>query len=241
MIKLSGVSRRFQLGEQWVNGLQSVDLNIPKGQYLSVMGPSGSGKSTLLNIIGLLDRPDRGHYFLNDRDTACLNDKALAELRSNTIGFVFQSFHLVSRLTAFENIELPLMLVGMAPVKRRQIVERLMEQLGLTERAHHAPHQLSGGQRQRVAIARAMAHSPSVLLADEPTGNLDSQSGREVVELLESLNQQQGLTLILVTHDSQLGHRAPRVLQMADGAIIQDTLPHSRHFAKEECSGEPCA
>lgn len=223
MIELRGVNRKFRLGDQWVDGLKGVDLRVADGQYLSVMGPSGSGKSTLLNILGLLDRPDSGHYLLNQQDTASLTDNQLAALRSQAIGFVFQSFHLVPRLSAFENIELPLTLAGMAASRRRQIVTKLVAQLGLSDRAEHKPHQLSGGQRQRVAIGRAMAISPSLLLADEPTGNLDSQSGREVIELLESLNRDQGITLIVVTHDPQLGQRAGRSIAMADGAIVADS------------------
>ncbi len=222
MIVLQQVNRRFKLGDQWVDGLKGVDLQVPAGQYLSVMGPSGSGKSTLLNIVGLLDRPNSGHYLLNQQDTAALSEKALAHLRSEQIGFVFQSFHLVPRLSAFENIELPLVLAGAAPASRRKTVTSLIEQLGLSARADHKPHQLSGGQRQRVAIARAMVTAPSVLLADEPTGNLDSKSGREVIELLESLNRERGITLMVVTHDAALGQRAQRTIEMADGAIVSD-------------------
>jgi len=187
-----------------------------------VMGPSGSGKSTLLNVLGLLDRPDSGHYLLDGTDTAQLGERELATLRSRRIGFVFQSFHLVPRLSARENIELPLMLSGMAPALRRQRVDALLEGLALSNRAGHKPAELSGGQRQRVAIGRAMAMSPALLLADEPTGNLDSHSGEEVMALLERLNRQQGITLIVVTHDERLGARAGRQIRMNDGRIVQD-------------------
>ncbi|TAA45827.1 ABC transporter ATP-binding protein [Corallincola spongiicola] len=229
MIELKHVSRRFQLGDQWVDGLKAVDLAIRDGEYVAVMGPSGSGKSTLLNVLGLLDRPDSGHYLLNAQDTAHLGESALATLRSRSIGFIFQSFHLVPRLTAFENMELPLTLAGMAPPQRHEIINRLAAQLGLEDRARHQPHQLSGGQRQRVAIGRAMAMSPSLLLADEPTGNLDSQSGQEVIELLEALHREQGITLLIVTHDPELGARASRQIRMADGAIVSDSDGNSDH------------
>ncbi len=222
MIALQGITRHFQLGEQPVCALEQINLTITSGEYIAVMGPSGSGKSTLLNVLGLLDRPDSGHYLLDGTDTAQLGERELATLRSRRIGFVFQSFHLVPRLSARENIELPLMLSGMAPTLRRQRVDALLEGLALSNRAGHKPAELSGGQRQRVAIGRAMAMSPALLLADEPTGNLDSHSGEEVMALLERLNRQQGITLIVVTHDERLGARAGRQIRMNDGRIVQD-------------------
>ena len=222
MIALQGITRHFQLGEQPVCALEQINLTITTGEYIAVMGPSGSGKSTLLNVLGLLDRPDSGHYLLDGTDTAQLGERELATLRSRRIGFVFQSFHLVPRLSARENIELPLMLSGMAPALRRQRVDALLEGLALSNRAGHKPAELSGGQRQRVAIGRAMAMSPALLLADEPTGNLDSHSGEEVMALLERLNRQQGITLIVVTHDERLGARAGRQIRMNDGRIVQD-------------------
>ena len=222
MIALQGITRHFQLGEQPVCALEQINLTITAGEYIAVMGPSGSGKSTLLNVLGLLDRPDSGHYLLDGTDTAQLGERELATLRSRRIGFVFQSFHLVPRLSARENIELPLMLSGMAPALRRQRVDALLEGLALSNRAGHKPAELSGGQRQRVAIGRAMAMSPALLLADEPTGNLDSHSGEEVMALLERLNRQQGITLIVVTHDERLGARAGRQIRMNDGRIVQD-------------------
>ncbi|HXH04045.1 MAG TPA: ABC transporter ATP-binding protein [Candidatus Competibacteraceae bacterium] len=222
MIELSGVTRVFQVGEQRVHGLRQVDLSIAAGEYVAVMGPSGSGKSTLLHIIGLLDRPDAGTYRLEGRDTGALDDEALAALRRERIGFVFQAFHLVPRLSAAENVELPLMLAGVAPVQRRRRVAEALQALGLAERADHRPDQLSGGQRQRVAIARAMILHPRVLLADEPTGNLDRQSGREVLAILEELNSQ-GITLIVVTHNPEIGERARRCLRLVDGRIVSDT------------------
>jgi len=221
MIRLQGVTRCFQLGEQRVLGLDAVDLEVPAGDYLAVMGPSGSGKSTLLNIIGLLDAPDAGEYWLNGEPTAALSEVRRAELRSRWIGFVFQSYHLIPRLTALENIELPMLLAGIEPAERRRRSATLVERLGLGDRVAHRPAELSGGQRQRVAIARAMVMQPALLLADEPTGNLDSRSGAEVFALLEELNGE-GLTLLVVTHEAELASRARRQIQMRDGRIVGD-------------------
>ena len=223
MIQLQQIERQFRLGEQTVHALSRLDLTIAAGEYVAIMGPSGSGKSTLLNVLGLLDRPDGGHYLLDDIDTAGLGESQLATLRSQSIGFVFQSFHLIPRLSARENIELPLMLAGMHPSQRQERVARLLAELGLANRADHKPSELSGGQRQRVAIGRAMAMSPRLLLADEPTGNLDSHSGDEVIRLLERLNHEQGITLVIVTHDPRLGARARRQIQMCDGLIESDS------------------
>ena len=231
MIRLLQVERQFQLGEQTVHALSRLELTIQAGEYVAVMGPSGSGKSTLLNVLGLLDRPDSGHYLLDGIDTAGLSELQLATLRSQSIGFVFQSFHLIPRLTARENIELPLTLAGVVPAQRRARVDGLLAELGLGNRAEHKPAELSGGQRQRVAIGRAMAMSPRLLLADEPTGNLDSHSGDEVIKLLERLNREQGITLVIVTHDPRLGARAKRQIQMRDGLIELDSLPPSGSYA----------
>ncbi|MFL9591903.1 ABC transporter ATP-binding protein [Aeromonas schubertii] len=219
LIRLEGVCRRFNLGGSEVLALNGVSLAIEAGEYLAVMGPSGSGKSTLLNVLGLLDRPDEGEYWLEEARTARLTEPELARLRGQAIGFVFQSFHLVPRLTAFENVALPLMLAGMAPAERTARVAALLAELGLGERADHRPAELSGGQRQRVAIARAMVTRPRLLLADEPTGNLDSRSGEEVIALLERLNRERGVTLVVVTHDERLGARAGRRISMNDGRL----------------------
>ena len=221
MIRLEGIVRCFRMGDQEVRALDGIDLAIGAGEYLSVMGPSGSGKSTLLNVLGMLDRPDAGRYVLDGTDVAALSEPAQAQVRRNRIGFVFQSFHLVPRLTAFENIELPLTLEGIAPAERRARVEAALDAIGLTERAHHKPNELSGGQRQRVAIARATILQPAVLLADEPTGNLDHRIGAEVVALLEDLHRR-GTTLIVVTHDRELGARAKRHIAMRDGKVVGD-------------------
>lgn len=222
MIKLRKLCRDFQVGDQVVHALDHIDLSIESGEYLSVMGPSGSGKSTLLNMLGLLDRPSAGQYFLNGAATAGLREEQLAVLRRDHIGFVFQSYHLIPRLTARENIELPLVLASVLPKNRRGKVDELLQRLGLQDRAEHVPNQLSGGQRQRVAIARAIIMEPALLLADEPTGNLDSKSGSEVITLLEELNAG-GITLLVVTHDEDIGARARRQLHMIDGCINQDS------------------
>lgn len=221
MIELSKVSRSFTVGDQQVQALRDIDLNIAAGDYVSIMGPSGSGKSTLLNLIGLLDRPTSGTYRLDGGDVTALDDVQQARVRSEKVGFVFQSFHLVPRLTAAMNIELPMILAGVAPEERKERVAQLVENYGLKDRADHRPDQLSGGQRQRVAIARATSMRPAVLLADEPTGNLDQTTGKEVLHLLEQLLEQK-VTLILVTHDPLLGERAHRQLHMVDGQIIGD-------------------
>ncbi|WP_262110906.1 ABC transporter ATP-binding protein [Aeromonas sp. Marseille-Q5825] len=223
LIRLDAVSRRFTLGGTEVAALEHVSLRVAEGEYLAVMGPSGSGKSTLLNVLGLLDRPDEGQYWLGGQDIATLSESALAQLRGHRIGFVFQSFHLIARLTARENVELPLMLCGVLPAERHRRSQRLLEDLGLDNRADHRPAELSGGQRQRVAIARAMAMAPRLILADEPTGNLDSRSGEEVITLLEGLNREQGITLMVVTHDPRLGERAGRRISMDDGRISSDS------------------
>ncbi len=218
MIELAGIDREFEVGEQTVHALQGVDLEVAAGEYLSIMGPSGSGKSTLLNVIGLLDRPSRGHYLLDDVDVTALDSAGRAEVRRDKVGFVFQFFHLVPRLTAADNVALPLVLAGIAPAERRERVAVALESLGLAERADHRPDQLSGGQRQRVAIARATIMGPRLLLADEPTGNLDRHSGAEVLDLIEALHAD-GLTLLVVTHDPEIGRRASRRIRVVDGWV----------------------
>jgi putative ABC transport system ATP-binding protein len=222
LIELSGIERVFYLGDSEVRALRDIHLQISAGDYVAVMGPSGSGKSTLLNLLGLLDRPDAGTYRLEGRDVTTLSQEEQARVRSERIGFVFQSFHLVPRLTAAENITLPMMLAGINPAERRRRVSQALKDYGLEDRATHRPDQLSGGQRQRVAIARATVMHPAVILADEPTGNLDRATGEEVMRLLEELNSQ-GVTLIVVTHDQMLGARAHRQIAMLDGAISADS------------------
>jgi putative ABC transport system ATP-binding protein len=226
MIQLEGIHRRFQVGDQSVHALDDVNLSIAAGEYVAVMGPSGSGKSTLLNVLGLLDKPDAGIYRLNGVETTKLDDSEQARVRSAHVGFIFQTFHLVPRLTAAENVELPMLLAGMTAKERVSRAAALIASVGLTDRAQHRPDQLSGGQRQRVAIARALVMKPSLLLADEPTGNLDSMSGQEVIELLENLNRE-GFTLMIVTHDPQVGARARRRILMRDGKVIEDAATRS--------------
>jgi putative ABC transport system ATP-binding protein len=221
MIRLAGIERVFPVGDEEVHALRGVDLGIQAGEYLSIMGPSGSGKSSLLNIIGLLDRPNVGRYELDGRDVTALADDELARVRREKIGFVFQFFHLVPRLTAAQNIELPMVLAGIDPAERQQRLAALLAEYGLTERAGHRPDQLSGGQCQRVAIARAMSMRPAVILADEPTGNLDRHTGQEVINVLEALHAGGG-TLVIVTHDAEIGGRARRRIRIVDGQIVAD-------------------
>ena len=221
MIELRQVSRHFQVGDQTVHALDQVDLAIESGEFISIMGPSGSGKSTLLNILGLLDRPTLGSYRLDGTDVAKLDDSRLADQRQQNIGFVFQSFHLIPRLNALENVELPMVLAGVPMATRRERARQVLQSMGLGERLDHRPDQLSGGERQRVAIGRAIVMSPKVLLADEPTGNLDSQSSKEVIDILHRLNRD-GLSLLVVTHDPEIGGQARRRLAMRDGRIIRD-------------------
>jgi putative ABC transport system ATP-binding protein len=222
MIELFGVERAFEVGNEQVRALSDIDLRIDAGEYVSVMGPSGSGKSTLLNILGLLDRPTAGAYSFDGLPTTELSERQQAAFRSRKIGFVFQFFHLVPRLTAAENVELPLILAGVDPHERCERVLHALAALGIEDRSRHRPDQLSGGQRQRVAIARATILEPAVLLADEPTVNLDRASGAEVIKTLEGLNAK-GLIVVIVTHDAELGGRAARTVRMVDGRIEQDS------------------
>ncbi len=221
MIRLENLCRDFQVGDQVVHALDHVDLEIQSGDYISVMGPSGSGKSTLLNLLGLLDKPTSGSYWLNDADVSSLDDDALAEQRQQNIGFIFQAFHLIPRLNALENAELPMLLAGAPVAARRERARDVLESVGLATRLHHRPDQLSGGERQRVAIGRAIVMKPGLLLADEPTGNLDSRSGEEVIELVEQLNRD-GISLMVVTHDREIGRRARRHLTLHDGKVVRD-------------------
>ena len=221
MINLENLCRHFEVGNQVVRALDEVDLVIDKKEYVSIMGVSGSGKSTLLNILGLLDTPTSGDYVLSGINTSKMNDDEMAHIRSTKIGFVFQSFHLIPRLTAAENVEMPMVLSGLNPKERQEKVDNALARVSLTDRSDHRPEQLSGGQRQRVAIARSIVMEPDVLLADEPTGNLDSSSSKEIIKLIEELNQG-GLTLVVVTHDKQLGRRSNRLIELLDGKIIND-------------------
>jgi putative ABC transport system ATP-binding protein len=221
VIQLAGLDRTYRVGGSPVHALRNVDLTIGSGEYVSVMGPSGSGKSTLLHILGCLDQPTAGSYRFAGEETAHLTEGQLSRLRRHQIGFVFQFFHLVPRLTAAGNVELPMIFAGIDPDERAQRVRHALEGVGLTPRAGHRPDQLSGGEQQRVAVARAVVMNPVLLLADEPTGNLDSGSGGEIVSLIEGMNQR-GLTLIVVTHDPRIGERARRRIQLSDGLVVSD-------------------
>jgi putative ABC transport system ATP-binding protein len=218
VIELEDIGREFRVGGRPVHALRGIDLTIPDGDYCSIMGPSGSGKSTLLNILGCLDRPTSGSYRLDGREVATLDDDELSRIRRHRIGFVFQFYHLVARLTAAGNVELPMIFAGVGRSERSARVARALEDVGLSGRATHLAEQLSGGERQRVAIARAVVMGPSLLLADEPTGNLDTAAGAEIVRLLEAMNAR-GLTLVVVTHDPAIGRRAGHRLKLVDGAI----------------------
>ena len=219
MIKMNKIQRTFKVGDELVHGLDDVSLEIKNAEYISIMGPSGSGKSTLLNVLGLLDQPDEGDYFLDGKNITLLTEQEQAKVRRENIGFVFQSFHLVSRLTAAENIALPLTLSGVDKDEKDERVYQVLKSLGIADRAKHRPDQLSGGQRQKVAIARAIITRPVMLLADEPTGNLDHASSMDVINILEDLNEE-GITLLIVTHDAELGERAHRIIHMMDGRVL---------------------
>jgi putative ABC transport system ATP-binding protein len=222
MIELEGVYRTYAMGGQLLHALNDVSETIEAGDYVAVVGPSGSGKSTLLHVLGCLDRPSRGTYHLNGEDVGSLSEEDLSAIRRHQVGFVFQSFHLIPRLDAAENVAFPMIFAGVPRAERRERVAAALRTVGLQERAHHRPAELSGGEQQRVAIARATVMRPQMLLADEPTGNLDSSSGRNVMEVLEGMNAA-GLTLIVVTHDPAMAGRARRALLMEDGRIVQRT------------------
>jgi len=220
IVELEDVWRSYRVGDEVLDALRAASARIPVGDYVAVMGPSGSGKSTLLNVLGCLDRPSRGVYRLDGREVGTLGDDELSEVRHHLIGFVFQTFHLIPRLAAEENVALPLVLDGVSIEERRERVAAALEAVGLSHRAKHRPSELSGGECQRVAIARATVMRPRLLLADEPTGNLDSAAGRQIMELLEQMNDE-GLTLVVVTHDLNIGRRAKRVFVLRDGEIVQ--------------------
>jgi putative ABC transport system ATP-binding protein len=222
LIEVRDLWRVYDLGGSAVPALQGVDLAIARGEGVAVMGASGSGKSTLLNVLGCLDRPTRGLYRLAGRDASALSPDARAELRNREIGFVFQSFNLLPRTSALENVELPLVYAGAGPSEQRERARAALRQVGLEGREEHLPSQLSGGQQQRVAIARALVNRPALLLADEPTGNLDSRSSGEILEIFRSLCEEHGLTLVVVTHDAEVAETFPRVIRFRDGAIVAD-------------------
>ncbi len=221
MIRLEQIKRYFKIGDVEVQALRGVDLVINKGEYVALMGPSGSGKSTLMNVLGCLDTPSAGKYFLNNQDVSALDDDELAEIRNKEIGFVFQTFNLLARSTALDNVALPLVYAGASRTSRHERALKALEQVGLADRVDHKPNELSGGQRQRVAIARALINTPSIILADEPTGNLDTKTSHEIMELMEEIHTK-GNTVIVVTHEEDIARRAKRIVRLRDGIIESD-------------------
>ena len=221
MISLTGIVKRYRMGEEEFNALAGIDLHIARNEYVALTGPSGSGKSSLMNILGCLDTPTEGHYLLNDRDVATLNDDELAAIRNKEIGFVFQSFHLLPRLNVLNNVAQPLIYRGLPPSERERLATQALQRVGLGQKLKHLPNQLSGGQRQRVAVARALVGNPSILLADEPTGNLDSKTSEEIMALFDALHDD-GQTVILVTHEADIAAHAARVIRLVDGHIESD-------------------
>jgi putative ABC transport system ATP-binding protein len=223
VIDINGIGKTYKIGEVVVNALVSVDLKIAKGEYVALMGPSGSGKSTLMNILGCLDTPSRGSYKLNGTDVSHMTDNELAEIRNKEIGFIFQTFNLLARNSSLENVALPLVYAGIGKTERLAKAKQALESVGLGERVEHKPNELSGGQRQRVAIARALVNSPAIILADEPTGNLDTKTSHEIMDLLEEIHQK-GNTVIIVTHEEDIAKRAKRIVRLRDGVIESDNI-----------------
>lgn len=221
IIKLNQLYKIYHCADNEVHALDGISLQIENGEYVAIIGSSGSGKSTLMNMIGCLDRPTEGQYYFNDMDVSNLNDNRLSQIRNKEIGFIFQSYNLIGSLSALENVELPLMYRKLNKAERRKAASEALKIVGMENRMHHRPSQLSGGQQQRVAIARAIASQPSVILADEPTGNLDSNSGRDVTEIIERLNKD-GKTVVIITHDNEMAQRANRIIRIKDGQIIED-------------------
>ena len=222
MIEMKDIAKRYQMGEEVVRALDGVSLTIGEGEYVAILGPSGSGKSTLMNIIGCLDAADGGTYVLDETPIEDYSEKQLAEIRNEKIGFIFQGFNLINKMDAYENVELPLIYSRMSRQERRERVKSSLEKVGLAGRTKHRPNEMSGGQQQRVAIARALATHPSIILADEPTGNLDSHTGADIMALFDQLNAQ-GHTIVLITHDSGVAQHARRQIRLMDGKIFQDT------------------
>lgn len=232
MIKVRNLTKIYRMGKVEVPALRQVDMEIPEGQFVAIMGPSGSGKSTLMNILGCLDRPTSGEYYLDGEDVSKKSDGELAEIRNKCIGFIFQSYNLLSRIDAVSNVELPLIYRGVSPRERRERAVKALEAVGLGHRINHKPNEMSGGEQQRVAIARAIVGGPKVILADEPTGNLDSRSGEEIMAIFQDLHAQ-GITIVLVTHDPDIARHADRIVSLKDGKIVSDEPVRDRLFARD--------
>jgi len=241
VIRLDGVYKTYDLGEVQVQALRGVTLEIYEGEFVAVMGPSGSGKSTIMNILGCLDRPTKGHYFLDGIDVSGMTKSQLAKLRNQKLGFVFQQFNLLARTSALENVELPTVYAGIKPEERERRAMESLTRVGLADRAGHHPSQLSGGQQQRVAIARGLVNRPAILLADEPTGNLDSRTSVEIMDILQTLNDEQGLTIVLVTHEPDIALYAKRNVEFRDGKLRRDIVVQERLIAKEVLKTLPTA
>jgi putative ABC transport system ATP-binding protein len=222
VIKVKDVRKTYQMGLVEVHALAGISFNISRGEVVAIMGPSGAGKSTVMNILGCLDRPSSGEYILDGEQVATLNDDQLADIRNRKVGFVFQSFMLLPRQSALANVELPMRYAGVEGKERRERARQSLEAVGLGDRMHHRPTELSGGQQQRVAVARALVNDPAIIMADEPTGNLDSKSGKEIMELLQNLNRERGTTVILITHDPKISEQAQRIIQLKDGLLVEN-------------------
>jgi putative ABC transport system ATP-binding protein len=233
LIRLENVYKTYDLGEVQVHALRGISLEVREGEFVAVMGPSGSGKSTVMNILGCLDRPTKGHYYLEGVDVSRMSKTELARIRNRKLGFVFQQFNLLSRTSALENVELPTIYAGIGPEERTRRAMDALKRVGLAERAGHHPSQLSGGQQQRVAIARALVNHPSILLADEPTGNLDSRTSVEIMDILQTLNNQEGLTIVMVTHEHDIAQYAKRTLEFRDGKVRRDNVVRDHLIARE--------
>jgi len=241
VIRLENVYKTYDLGEIQVQALRGISLEVRQGEFVAVMGPSGSGKSTVMNILGCLDRPTRGHYYLDGLDVSGMSKTELARIRNRKLGFVFQQFNLLSRTSALENVELPTVYAGIDPEERTKRAMESLARVGLTDRAGHHPSQLSGGQQQRVAIARGLVNRPAILLADEPTGNLDSRTSVEIMQILQTLNDEEDLTIVLVTHEPDIARYAKRTLEFRDGKLRRDSIVRDRFVAREVLKTLPTA